>query len=736
MLQYVIAGLVLGGIYALAASGLIVTYVSSGVLNFAFGSLAYLVARTNYWLHVEQGWAVAPAAFVSVFVAAPALGLFLYVVLFRSLQGASSLIKVVVTIGLSVTIPPVANLVFGLTEIIRAPGLAPEPVRVFRVLDTAVTMDQVIVYASVLAIMVTGAVVLRYTDTGLNVRATVDSAAMTSLSGSNPASVAMGATVVSTFLAGLAGVLAAPIIGLTAGDYTLLVAAAFAAVIAARLRSLPVAIASAFAMGVAGALAQYFLPAASTLRAAVLPSIPFIFIVVFLAYHLIRSGQVSESAGNGSDLDRAIAAHGGHGAPGTPEGGVQQGAPVHPFGSVSMFVLVALLPLVLAPYWLGLMGQAAAFAVALLSYTLVTGEGGMLWLSQITFVGVGAVATAQLATVHGWPLPLAVLTAALIAAGLGVAVGLATIRLGDLYVALVTLTFGLLMERLVFTLSNFLRFGVGAPLERPSWIADDRAFAFFALAVFAVVAVLIVNVRRSTTGMALTAVRTSAGRVADDRARRGIAQGVVRRSGCLRRQHRWLSVGSARRGCAALELLGAARDGLADRDRDVRRPIERGRAARGAELHLRAGTVPHLPHAGVVATDSDPVRVRRHDGGPPSRGRRAGGRTQPGPPRDHRGLVPPRPPARAPGHEGVRRAHARRLRALTARWQGRPGDREHRRWISSGPGGDSRQTLRTWTARRSIGEGSGSSRRPHRPRRRSRGRARRSCARTHRSTDR
>ena len=165
--------------------------------------------------------------------------------------------------------------------------------------------------------------------------------------------------------------------------------------------------------------------------------------------------------------------------------------------------------MVLEPYWLGLMGQAAALAVALLSYTLVTGEGGMLWLSQITFVGVGAIVTANLATIRAGRCRSPSSTAGLIAAALGVVVGLATIRLGDLYVALVTLTFGLLMERLVFTRNTFYRSASAISLDRPSFVESDTAFAYFALAVFAVFALLIVNVRRSTTGMALNAVRWS-----------------------------------------------------------------------------------------------------------------------------------------------------------------------------------------------------------------------------------
>lgn len=62
MLQYVIAGLVLGGIYAIASAGLVITYVSSGILNFAFGALAYFIARFYYYLHSQLNWGIAPWA--------------------------------------------------------------------------------------------------------------------------------------------------------------------------------------------------------------------------------------------------------------------------------------------------------------------------------------------------------------------------------------------------------------------------------------------------------------------------------------------------------------------------------------------------------------------------------------------------------------------------------------------------------------------------------------------------
>ena len=97
----------------------------------------------------------------------------------------------------------------------------------------------------------------------------------------------------------------------------------------------------------------------------------------------------------------------------------------------------------------------------------------MLWLCQITFAGVGALTTAQLATEHGWNLIVAIVAGGVVAAAIGVIIGLLTIRLGNLYVALVTLTFGLLMETLVFTLDTFAQFGTGLPVQRPTFAVSD-----------------------------------------------------------------------------------------------------------------------------------------------------------------------------------------------------------------------------------------------------------------------
>ena len=507
MFQYVIAGLVFGSIYALSASGLVVTYLSAGILNFSFGATAFAVARLYYSLNTEHGWSAFPAFVVSVFVAAPLIGILLYVLLFRHLQLSSTLIKIVATIGVAVALPPIVTLVFGNQPILLAPGVAPRPLDVFDVFGVAVNMDQIVVYACVLIVMALGVVVIRYTDIGLRVRAMVDSPALTAVSGTNPKFIAAGVWAASTFLAGLVGVVSAPIVGLDANSFLLLMIAAFACVIAARLHSIPVAVAVGFAIGITGSVVQYYLPTSSSLTQAVIPSIPFVFTAIFLVYNVVRRGSVDEGRRVGGTLDHAIA----------PLGLVRTGGGAASRSStratsalaVGVVVIVAVLAQVLSSFWVTQLAVGVVFGVVFLAFTLVIGEGGMIWLCIATFAGAGGITAAQLATVHGWPLGLAVIGGGLVAMLLGVLIGLLSIRLGTLYIALVTLTFGLLMENLAFTRPDFANFGSGVNLARPEFANGDVEFTYLALAVFCIIALVVVNLRRSTTGLALGAVRSS-----------------------------------------------------------------------------------------------------------------------------------------------------------------------------------------------------------------------------------
>jgi branched-chain amino acid transport system permease protein len=509
MLQYVLAGVALGSIYAIASAALVVTYVSSGVLNFAFGSMAYVVARVYFWLNSQQHMSTVSAGLLSILVLAPLLGVFLYAVLFRFVRGRSTLIKLVTTIGLSVALPPISDLIFGTDAITSAPGLASLTDKPYHVFGAAVTTDQVITYGFLILVVLGGTAIIKLTDVGLRVRAMVDSEAMTSLSGTSPNRVSLGVWAVSATLAGLAGVLVAPTNGLSPAGMTTLMAAAFAAVVVARLRSLPGAVAAALAMGIVTDVIQKYLPPNSSFTAAIIPSIPFAFIAVSLIIQSLKFKTLDENDGVGGPLDAAIRP-----ASADSEDASQIDGP-RPLWQRGMgllpLVAVAALPLIFSgsEYWLGLTALSMCYAVAFLTFTVVTGEGGMLWLSQIIFAGAGALGAPQFARAWHIPILLAIVVAGLVAAAAGAVIGLLTIRLGDLYVALATLTFGLLAETLVFSRDRFLAGGLGVTVNRPGFAQGDLAFAYLAFGVFLIFGLLTWNLRRSTSGLALRAVRDS-----------------------------------------------------------------------------------------------------------------------------------------------------------------------------------------------------------------------------------
>src|ERR1700733_11922628 len=112
MLLFIIAGLTTGSVYALAGVGLVLTYKTSGIFNFAYGALATISAYLFYMLHVQHGMAWPLAAVISVFVLGPVLGLLLQG-LARRLAGTSLAIQVAATVGILLVVQGLAVSIYG-----------------------------------------------------------------------------------------------------------------------------------------------------------------------------------------------------------------------------------------------------------------------------------------------------------------------------------------------------------------------------------------------------------------------------------------------------------------------------------------------------------------------------------------------------------------------------------------------------------------------------------------------
>src|SRR5687767_10553300 len=116
----VLQGLPPGTVYALVALGFVLTYKTSGVFNFAFGAQAYVSAAMYYKAREEWGWAIVPALLLSVFLLAPAIGLFLERVIFSRLRTSGQLAKLVVALGLTIAIPYIFNVLASFEAVLGA----------------------------------------------------------------------------------------------------------------------------------------------------------------------------------------------------------------------------------------------------------------------------------------------------------------------------------------------------------------------------------------------------------------------------------------------------------------------------------------------------------------------------------------------------------------------------------------------------------------------------------------
>ena len=108
-LEFTIIGIVLGSAYAVAASGLVVTYATSGIFNIAHGAIGMFMAFVYWQLSVAWHLNAALAFVLTVFVLAPLLGALVERGVIRWMDPRNVATTLAVTVGLTL-------LLFGLVD--------------------------------------------------------------------------------------------------------------------------------------------------------------------------------------------------------------------------------------------------------------------------------------------------------------------------------------------------------------------------------------------------------------------------------------------------------------------------------------------------------------------------------------------------------------------------------------------------------------------------------------------
>ena len=569
-MNLLINGLITGAVFAIASSGLVVTYSTSGVFNFAHGALGMLCAYIYWDLRVNDNhqWPLLPkgpwpaplALGFVLLVVAPLIGALLYRVVIRGLQETSEIVKLVVPISVLLALIGLANWVWKTDS--------PHSIQPFFGADHKVTVFGVVLLwhdVTILLVAVALAVGLRLllyrSRVGVSMRAVVDDRPLVELNGARPDRVSLVSWMIGVALSALAGILITPFEGgsLSSTLLTLLVINAFAAAMFGRLRNLPMTFVGAVVLGFATRMAFQrptgLMPKTfdwgGNLRLAV-PMILLFVVLLVLPQDRLRGAVVYRTR------ERFA-------MPSMSDAG---------FGALALVVGVFLLSRIMAPSALLTLSDALAASIILLSLVLLVGYAGEMSLATMAFAGIGGTVlfhhVGHDATSRAGFASFAIAIAA--TALVGAVIAMPALRLRGLYLALATAAFSIGVEQMLFkeyavqrriypaTLILLCAIGLGAVyrgfashrargalvaavasgaaialaatnpwLQRERWsalfpngnlqvprprllgidLAPQRNFILLLAIVFAIVGVLMIALRRSAYGRRLTAMKNS-----------------------------------------------------------------------------------------------------------------------------------------------------------------------------------------------------------------------------------
>ena len=484
LLTFVVAGVTVGSVYALVATGLVLTYRISGVLNFAHGALAIVAVDAYIWFSFNLGlpW---PAGAALAVVGVGGLAGLLLERLARFLVSVAPARQVVATIGLLVAIQSASTLVgphlFGSHPHVVPPPL---PGGTVSVIGVNVGEDQIIIMAVSLVVTLALGAFLARTRSGLAMRAVVSNPELLDLAGTSPVAVRRGGWMIGSMFAGLSGVLLAlaPTYGLESGTVSLVVLPSFAAAALASFTSLPLAYAGGLLVGVVSALLTKYVTVGWLLGLSATSP----FVILFLATIALSLGRRGRPAGRPPR------------SPPRRRAGGRPWAPLVPAAGAA--AVLAVVP-VWAGFGIGSYTTTLVYAILFMSLGLLLKTGGMASLCQFSFAAVGATAFGRLTTVAHLPWFLSLLLAVLAAALAGAVVAVPAIRLSGSYLGLATVAFGFVLADLVYPTN--LMFGTSVTelqASRPDFAGSDTAY-YYLVAFFVVLSALAVwVVTRSRLG--------------------------------------------------------------------------------------------------------------------------------------------------------------------------------------------------------------------------------------------
>jgi len=514
-LLFLLLGLGGGSVYAILGLGLVLKYRSTGVVDFAQGAVAmygayvFIGLRTSGVLQLP--WIVLPhqltlssaglpasTALAITLVYGAALGVVLYLLVYRPLLRAAPLTKVCASVGVMLALEAIAVLNFGTTPT-SAPSVL--PTGSFVLAGIIVPVSQLYLAGIVIVAAAGLAVAYRYSRFGLATRAGAENDVGAALVGLSANRIAAQNWVLATVLATLSGVLIAPISEVDPTSYTLFIVPALGAALIGRFSSFGVTAGAGLLLGVVQSEIVKLQTVFTWLPQQGLgDGVPFVIILVVmtLSAQRLRSRGLSGSWHNPSI--------------GRPARPAVTAALTFVAGLVAMFLLHG-------SDRVALMASLVSICLCL-SLVVLTGYVGQVSLAQMSFAGISAFLLSHLSQNWGVPFPFSLLLAAAAAVPVGILIGLPALRVRGVNLAVITLAAAAAVDALVFNPTWFSGGLGGRTVPAPTLFGVNLGVAegnSYPRAIFGVLLLLIVTLvglsvarmRNSATGRMLIAVRSN-----------------------------------------------------------------------------------------------------------------------------------------------------------------------------------------------------------------------------------
>ena len=513
---FLLLGLGSGATYAILGQGLVLKYRSAGVVDFAHGAvamfIAYVFINLRSFGQLELPVVLIPhqislnggaglntgLAIVISLVYAAVFGLVLYVVVYRPLRSASPLTRVCASVGVMLALQAIAVLNYS-TEPVATNSIFPSgPLSVAKI---TFPEDRLYFTGVVVIISVALALIYKFSRFGLATRAGAENDRGAALTGISATMVAGQNWVIATVLAGVAGILIAPVASLDPTSYTLFVVPALAAALIGRFQSFWITALAGLLLGCAQSEIDKLITVWTWLpQQGLSDALPFAVIIVVMA---LRSRTVFARGGDAAEHNPSV---------GRPHSPLRTAAICFVAGVLLMVVLNSVLRF-------AFISSLTVTCIAL-SVVVLTGYVGQVSLAQMSLAGIGGFMLGHISTSWHIGFPWSLILAGLCAVPVGLVIGLPALRLRGVNLAVVTLGFAAAMDAVLFTNLSFTGGTAGLPIPAPRipWlnlaITQGKSyptliFGVLVLIVVILLGLLVARLRRGPAGRMLLAIRSN-----------------------------------------------------------------------------------------------------------------------------------------------------------------------------------------------------------------------------------